>query len=173
MTTDTDLDKVYADAGYTDGFRARCDMGDLTVALTEGNRTATPDPIICHADEHPEQFAELLRVWKRSLDIAETLNTRCREDIEAGTLPARVAKQGRAASLRELSKVWKGMYDSYIAATLDADRKPWDCLFCGSPVDPAKWGGNAVDADRCPSCMCILWMRRDETDWTNDWEETH
>jgi hypothetical protein len=144
-----ELDDIFAEAGYTPGFRARCHLDDLPVAFAEGNRNVAPDSLLCHAAEFPDPFAELLRVWKRSLDIAETLNTRCREDAEAGILPARVAEQGRDAALHELGKAWKAVCDTYIAVTLDANRKPWDCLFCGAPVDAEQWGGNEVDADRC------------------------
>jgi hypothetical protein len=32
-----DLDTFFAEAGYTDGFRARCHLDDLPVAFSEGS----------------------------------------------------------------------------------------------------------------------------------------
>ncbi|TXH21885.1 MAG: hypothetical protein E6R06_18785 [Mycobacterium sp.] len=168
----TDLDATFAEAVYTAGFRARCHLGDLPVAFSDSTHIAAPDPVLCHADEHPEQFAALMDSWNRCLNAASVIQSRHDADMEKGGIIAAVAGEGRDGSMRALTAAWKGMYDNYIAATLDSQRKPWDCLFCGEPVDPEQWGGNYVDADRCPNCYCILWMNRDETDWTNEWEET-
>lgn len=156
---------------YTAAFHARSHLHRLSQAFADGNRTVEPDPEVCRAEEHLDEFTKLVRQWHRCQDAAHVINSRYRQDWDHGGALTVIAPKVREVSLAELTSVWNSLCATYIRDTLDADRKPWDCTFCGESVDPEPWyaDDDDFDDDRCPNCMCILQMNRAGTDW----EETH
>lgn len=149
------------DAEYTCAFRAKVYLTGLTVAFTDDTRPDL-DPARCGADEFPGEFSRLVSQWGKCLDAAKVINSRYYDDWNQSGGPLTViAPATRDTALSELRVVWNTLVRSYIQDTLDRDRMPWDCVFCGVPVSP----DGVVDEDRCPSCMCILVMNDGETDW--------
>lgn len=162
MSGDTDESRM---DGYTPAFRARWHLTGLTTAFADGAQP-TIDPALCGAAEFPTDFARLTDHWTRCLDAASVINARYFEDWNrAGGVLTVIAPATRDAALSELRGVWMTLVRNYVAETLDRDRLPWDCPFCGEHVSPEGWGTGDRDGDRCPSCMCILWMNDGETDW--------
>lgn len=158
--TDTELF-----AEYTPAYRARTYLTGLTAAFADGTRPEL-DSARCGAGEFPAEFARLATSWTRCLDAAQVINDRYYEDWNAAGGPLTViAPAVRDKALSELRVVWMAVCRTYVAETLDRDRIPFDCPFCGVHVDPEGWHSDEIDADRCPNCMCILWMNDTETDW--------
>lgn len=164
MTT-YDPAELDPDSTYTPGCHARWHLETLARDFTDD--TAAPDPETCHATEFPEPFAVLVRGWNRCVDAARIINNRYRQDWEHGGAVTVIAPRVREASLRELADVWHTLARKYIAETLDANRQPFDCTFCGTNMPPSVVGDEA----RCGHCCCVLWMNSSETDWTSEWEE--
>ena len=153
------------DTDYTPAFRASCYLSSLTVVFSDGTRPEL-DAARCGADEFPVEFARLESQWDKCLNAAATINERYYEDWnrQGGVLTV-IAPKVRECALSELKSVWNVVCDTYIAETLNRERRVWDCPFCGKPVDPEGWYSTDIDSDRCPECMCILWMNDQETDW--------
>lgn len=161
----TKTDTEAWDTGYTPAFRARSYLTGLTTVFADGTRP-TLDAARCGGDTFPIDFARLTDQWNKCLDAAKVINSRYYDDWnrQGGVLTV-IAPATRDAALSELRTVWNTLVRNYVAETLDRDRLPWDCPFCGTHVDPEGWHSGEIDADRCPSCMCILWMNDRETDW--------
>lgn len=161
MTTDPTDDFAH----YTPAFHARVYLTGLTTVFAEGSRPEL-DAARCGGTEFPEQFARLQGQWGKCLDAASTINSRYYEDWNrAGGALTVIAPATRETALSELRIVWNTLARNYVQETLDRDRIAWDCPFCGTHVDPEGWHSDEIDADRCPECMCILWMNDNETDW--------
>lgn len=155
-----DLDENW-DADYTEGYRLRCYLEDFTAAFADGTHPEL-DRDRCGADTYPEKFARLVSAWNNCLCAANTINARYYEDWNrhAGALTV-IAADVRDAALSSLAELWKSLCEQYISETVEADRQPWDCPFCGEDVPRAV----VFDIDRCPDCMCILILRDDEEGW--------
>ncbi|MBS9532606.1 hypothetical protein KIH27_03285 [Mycobacterium sp. M1] len=168
MTPAYDPFDIDPDGTYTAGYHAGCHLEALTPAFADPTVIASPDPLPCHADEHPAEFAALLQEWGQCLNAASVIASRYRADSTPSSPMAVIAEAVRDAGVRALERAWKAVCDRYVAQTLDRERQPWDCLFCGVPVDPAGW---RASEHRCGECMCILSMNPAETDWSSGLED--
>ena len=147
--------------GYTPAYRARCYLTSLTTAFADGTRPEL-DSAQCAGGEFPAEFARLESQWRSCLDAAQVINARYTEDWNrAGGALTVIAPAVRDAALSELRVVWNGLCRNYVQETLDRDRMPWDCPFCGQHVGPDE----RTDDDRCPECMCVLAVNDGGTDW--------
>jgi hypothetical protein len=156
-TTDTALDW---DAHYTPGFRARCHLAGLHL-----NEKGEPDPGICAADEYPDEWVKLIREHAHIQDAARVVENRYQQDTNHGGAVTAVAGHIRDAGRTALTELWESVCEKYIWDTLEKNRAPWDCPFCGTDVPEDSLDYGVVDGDRCPECMCILRERDDEKGW--------
>lgn len=148
------------DAHYTPAFRAKNYLTGLTVAFADGTRP-TIDPSRCGGAEFPAEFARLQGQWGKCLDAAQVINERYYEDWNrAGGALTVIAPAVREVALDELAAVWNTLVDNYISGTLDKNRKPFDCIFCGVPVPH-----DGRFDHRCPNCCCVLNVNAAGTDW--------
>lgn len=147
---------------YTPAYHARVYLEGLAAAFAEGARPVL-DAQVLGAAEFPTEFARLAAQWEQCLDAARTVNRRYYADWNAsgGGVLTVIAPATRDAALAELRGVWKVLCRNYVETTLDRDRLPFDCRFCGVHVSPE----DVWDGDRCPHCFCALWLNGDETDW--------
>lgn len=145
---------------HTPAFRARAYLTGLTSHFADGTRP-TLDGTRCDGDTFPEPFARLTEQWGKCLDAAATINDRYYTDWNraSGVLTV-IAPATRDAALAELRGVWNTLCRNYISETLDRDRIPWDCPFCGDHVSREE----RVDG-RCPECMCVINISDGGTDW--------
>ena len=146
---------------YTPGYHARNYLSGLRTAFADDTRPEI-DPDRIGAADHPAEFATLRDSWHRILDAAETVNERYYSDwdIAGGPLTV-IAPAVRRTALQELGSVWDAVCEKYISETLEIDRDPWDCPFCGEHVG----ADDVVDHDRCPNCLCVLWTRDSGRGW--------
>jgi len=149
------------DAGYTPAYRARNYLTDRMAAFVDDTVDLTLDANQCGGDTFPEHFARLQSQWAKCVDAAEVIHARFDTDWNRAGGPLTViAPAVRDAALSELRIVWNTLARNYVAETLDIDRLPFDCIFCGTHVPR----GGRFD-HRCPECMCVLNLNDDETDW--------
>lgn len=148
-------------AEYTPAFRARCYLTGLTSSFADGTRPDL-DANRCDGDTFPAEFARLASQWARCLDAAATINSRYYKDWNrAGGVLTVIAPATRDAALAELRGVWNTLCRNYISETLDRDRLPFDCPFCGTHVSRDE----RTEDGRCPACMCVINMDDRGTDW--------
>lgn len=158
MTTDIDLTDDFAH--YTPAFRAKNYLTGLTVTFSDGTRPEL-DSAMCGGTEFPAEFARLAMRWHECLHAASTINARYYDDWNrAGGALTVIAPATRETALSELRIVWNTLCRNYVTETLDADRRPWDCIFCGVPVPR-----DGRFDHRCPECMCVLNINAAGTDW--------
>lgn len=69
-----------------------------------------------------------------------------------------IAPAVRETALSELRGVWMTLCRNYVQETLDRDRIPFDCPFCGVHVSR----DGVTDDDRC---LCVLAVNDGGTDW--------
>lgn len=148
------------DTEYTPAYRARAYLTGLTVAFSDGTRPDL-DGNLCDGDTFPEPFARLTARWYECLHAATLINERYRTDLDTGGALTCIASAVRETALRELGGVWESLVDNYISETLDRDRLPFDCPFCGTHVSRDE----RTEDGRCPACMCVINMDDRGTDW--------
>lgn len=147
-------------ADYTPSYLASCYLGGLASAFADGTRPEL-DPTLCHAEQFPAEFARLRGQWTKCLDAAAIINSRYQDDWNRAGGPLTViAPAVRECALDALAEVWEALVQNYIGETLDADRAPWDCPFCGVQVPR-----DTRFDHRCPSCMCVLNPNTAGTGW--------
>jgi hypothetical protein len=158
-TTETTNDDRYP-AHLTPGCRALYHLLDLCPEKPDGS--GEPDPGICAADTYPDEWVKLVRELHHIRDAAAVIESRYQQDVSHGGALTTIAERVRDEGSSALEKLWESACGKYIAATLEANRQPWDCPYCGADAPPEP---EVFEVDRCPECLSTLWFTDDEDGW--------
>lgn len=147
------------DSDYTEGCKLRIHLGDMARVLYEAYPPLDAEK--CRATVYPEGFSNLVTSWNNCVAASRTIHQRYQEDSAQGGVLAEIAAEMRDRALWGLKEAWEIVSAQYVSETLEVDRQPWDCPYCGVPV-PTE---HVWDDGRCPSCMVILEVRPDKQGW--------